>query len=205
MFSYEEELTVKKSDDAKLVIIGAATELIMHSNGDINEITTRMIAEKAGVAVGMINYHFQTKENLVEVCVQKIINGVTDNFRPQLKPDMPSGQRVITVVKMVADFLMEHQAISRISILADYRQPAPDDNTMKTVKGFSAVLAKGGGELGRKQQFAVFALTSLLQSAFLRKDLTAGLCGYDFNQKEERDALIDMMADQLGVGGEEYE
>lgn len=43
------------SDDAKQAIIWATTDLIMVSNGSMDEITTRMIAEKAGVGVGLIN------------------------------------------------------------------------------------------------------------------------------------------------------
>jgi AcrR family transcriptional regulator len=41
-------------------------------SGDIKKITIRRIAEEAGVGVGLINHYFETKDNLIEVCVQKI-------------------------------------------------------------------------------------------------------------------------------------
>lgn len=190
-----------KADEAKKTIIEAATELLMRSSGDINEITTRMIAEKAGVGVGLINYHFQTKDSLIEICVQRIIHQVTGNFRPLLEPDLKGNERLKIVVKLVADFLMNNQAISRISILGDYSRPASHDNTMNTVDGFSKALVKEGKEIGGGQKSSLFALTSVLQAAFLRKDLTAELFGYDFNDKAERDLFIDLMVETLFAGG----
>ncbi|MEK4511377.1 TetR/AcrR family transcriptional regulator [Paenibacillus anaericanus] len=196
---------IKKSDEAKQAIIRATTDLIMQSNGNMDEITTRMIAEKAGVGVGLINYHFQTKDNLVEVCVQKIIDDVTDNFRPQLNSNLNTNERLKSVVKMVADFLMGNQALSRISILADQARPAVNDNTMKTIKGLTAVIVNSDGVLRKSDKFSAFALTSVLQSAFLRKDMTTEICGYDFNMKEQRDSFIDLMVDKLFGSGDTNE
>ena len=51
------------TEDEKEVIIKATTELIQENDGNITKITSRRIAERAGVGLGLINYHFESKEN----------------------------------------------------------------------------------------------------------------------------------------------
>ena len=55
---------MRNKEEVKEAIITAATELIEQSGGDINAITARSIDEKSGVALGFINYHFESKEIL---------------------------------------------------------------------------------------------------------------------------------------------
>ena len=55
-------------------IIAVTTELINENQGDLNMVTARKIADRAKVGLGLINYHFGSKERLITECVQKIIN-----------------------------------------------------------------------------------------------------------------------------------
>ncbi len=68
------------NQDLKEQIINATIALIENSDGLIENITIRAIAQKANVAVGLINYHFESKKNLIEVCVQRIISHVMATF-----------------------------------------------------------------------------------------------------------------------------
>lgn len=63
-----------KNDEVKKSIIKATIEIIEKSDGDIKNITARKIADKSGVALGLINYHFGSKENLIAECCREIIN-----------------------------------------------------------------------------------------------------------------------------------
>ena len=58
-----------KNTNVKNCIIEVTTELIEQHNGNIKD----MIAAKAGVGLGLINYHFRSKEKLITECVQRII------------------------------------------------------------------------------------------------------------------------------------
>ena len=51
-----------KNAHIKNHIIEVTTKLIEKHNGSIKDITARMIAAKAGVGLGLINYHFGSKE-----------------------------------------------------------------------------------------------------------------------------------------------
>lgn len=187
---------MKKSDELKEKIIKVTTKMIISSNGDIDRVTTRSIAEKAGIGIGLINYHFQTKENLMELCIQRIIGNVISNFNPNIEESVNGTERLKRVTKLVADFLINNDAVSSISILGDYKNPKSNDNTIKTVNGFG--LALGKCEMSDSEKtILLFALTSILQSVFLRKDMSSELFKFNFNDKKERDLFLDFIIDRL--------
>lgn len=171
-------------------------EIITKCKGNINEITIRNISEKANVSVGLINYHFQAKENLINICVQKIIENVITEFKPTIGESLKPIEKLKATAKSVADFLMANPSVSRISILGDYHKPQVDDNTMKTVKGFSFVY-DNHNILDKNKKMLAFGLTSMLQAIFLRKDMCKELFGFDFYIKEERDSWIDFIIEHL--------
>ncbi len=63
-----------KNGDIKNLIIDATIQIIEESEGDIKNITARKIADRSGVALGLINYHFGSKENLIAESCGRIIN-----------------------------------------------------------------------------------------------------------------------------------
>ena len=65
--------------EVKDKIINVTIDLIKEANGNIDKITIREIAKRAEIGVGLINYHFQSKKNLVDICVQQIISNVWKN------------------------------------------------------------------------------------------------------------------------------
>ena len=195
---------MEKAQEAKEKIIEAAIELIEASDGDIESITTRAIAEKAHVGTGLINYHFQTKENLIELCVQRIIGNVILQFKPESAQALKGADLLAEVAKRVADFLAENPAVSQISILGDYKSPGTFDNTVKTMKGFNISLSDV--EIPEpKSTVVLFTLVSVLQAFFLRRDTSGELLGFDFNQKGQRDSFIDLLVHQLFREGNHHE
>lgn len=182
---------MKKTGDIKEKIINATTELIMESKGNSENITTRAIAEKTNIGIGLVNYHFQTKENLVEICIQRIIKNVISSFkRDRASNVQQSGMTQLkNTAAAVADFIIENPEVSRISILGDNKNPKIDDNTMNTVKGFSYSSGGSGAPEGR-ELIALFALTSTMQAMFLRKDICTEIFGFDIGDKCKRDIFI---------------
>jgi AcrR family transcriptional regulator len=61
-------------------IIESAAALIEESGGDVTRIPARSVAARAGVALGLINYYFGSKEKLVAECVARIIRRVILGF-----------------------------------------------------------------------------------------------------------------------------
>jgi len=179
---------MKKSDQAKEIIISKTIELIENSTGNIDEITTRTIAEKANVGVGLINYHFQTKENLIEICVQSIIGKVISTFSPKNTSYKNNMERLIAWAIQVFDFLFKNQAVSRMSIIGDLSHFSTNNNTDKSKKGF--MLAIGDDMDSKEKNLLAFILTSAMQSAFLFSNDSKEILGYDFSDKADRDRYI---------------
>ncbi|MDF2921882.1 MAG: regulatory protein TetR [Paenibacillaceae bacterium] len=184
-----------KSDKSKANIIEQTICLIQESDGMIENITIRKIAEKAHCGVGLINHYFGSKENLVENCVQTIISGVISAFRPALNENRSKLEITKSVAIQVMDFLMNNQQISKMSILGDLKQPHSMDNTMKTVVGFASSLSEG--QMTREDKIKAFMITSVLQEAFLRKDCLKDSLGIDFYDKEQRDLFINDIAERF--------
>ena len=215
--AFSNGVTMKKSDEVKERIIEATTRLIVQSDGDVMDINTRAIAQEAQVGTGLINYHFQTKENLIEICVERMISKVIAAFDPAVQQQQPAA-RLKQTAKLVFDFLVENPAVSRISILTDHKQPKADDNTMKSTGGMYRVLGGSGdlevpgasgdpgnpGDPGSAQFLLTFALVSTMQALFLRKEQSGELFGYDIRVKAQRDEALDLLVGTL-FGGREDE
>lgn len=190
---------MEKSEWAKEKIIEVTIDLIQKANGEVHKITTRTIAKEAGVGIGLINYHFESKNKLIEICVQRIISDVIKSFKPDVNDELSSINRLKKVTKMVASFLIENPSVAKISILGDMNAPKAADNTMKTVNGF--LFSMGDYDIPKEEKMLLsFGLTSILQAAFLRKDTMKESFGFDFNNKKEREIFIDFMVDRLFGG-----
>lgn len=186
-----------KNANIKNHIIEVTTELIKQHNGNTKGITARIIAAKAGVGLGLINYHFGSKEKLITECVQRIIGKIVTEFQmtTQYKTDK---ERLTACAIYVFDFLFEHSAISRISILGDLQNYTKNCNSVLTQRGFSLSLKN---DIANKDtSMFVFILTAAMQTAFLGSETVNQLLHYDFTKAEDRTAYISKLIDILFKG-----
>lgn len=184
-----------KANATRERIIVETIHLIKESNGLIENITIRKIAEKANVGIGLVNHYFGSKEKLIEECVQKIISGVIGAFHPVLIEGENSLESTKRIAKEVMHFLMDHPQISKISIIGDLRQPGASDNTTRTIHGFGVRLA--AGTIQDIHKIKAFMITAVLQEAFLRKDVLLETLGVDFYNKIQRDLFIDELIERF--------
>lgn len=181
------------NEKSKNHIIEVTTELLKEYNGDTKRITSRLIAERAGIGLGSINYFFGSKEKLITECIQRTINKMLVGFTPEItdftKADGLSDKaRLISWASQTFDFLFENQAIAGRSILSDMQNYSADSNSVYTQRGFAfAIRSKQKEETKR---LLVFLLVSAMQVAFLAKDITKEILGYDLYSKPERDLFI---------------
>ena len=184
---------MRNKEEIKETIIDATTELIEQSGGDINTITARSIAEKSGVALGLINYHFESKENLIAVCVQRIINKVLMRFSPDKmdyfeKDGLTDKDRLISFAQQTFDFLYENYSIVKISIMSDFKNYQPQSNSALTQLGFRLAIRSNIPE--NQKRLIAFSLASIMQTAFLSGENSEIITGYDLSVKAERDRFI---------------
>ena len=197
------------NEKTKNHIIEITTELLKEYNGDTKKITSRLIAERAAIGLGSINYFFGSKENLIAECVQRIINKLLTEFTPDItdftKTDGLSDKtRLISWASQTFDFLFENQAIANISILSDMQNYLANSNSIYTQKGFAFAIR--GKQKEESKKLLVFILVSAMQVAFLAKNIAKEILGYDLYSKTERDLFIYDTVTMLlnGMDSKEY-
>jgi AcrR family transcriptional regulator len=178
--------------DVKARIIEATIDLIKKKNGDVKLVTTREIVKNAGVSVALINYHFQSKKNLIDICVKQIISNVINQSNPNMEELSPI-EKLKHSVKIPVDFLMENPEISKISILGDLMQGQSNDNTFKTLERY--YFYANNLNIDEDVFFETAFLIHGLQGIFLRKELYKDK--FDFADKLQRDILIDRLIEKL--------
>jgi AcrR family transcriptional regulator len=183
-------------------IINATISLIESSDGLIENITMRAIAQKADVAVGLINYHFTSKKNLIELCVQRIISHVMRTFPTgyamgEESEGDKSGGDMASFTTSVFAFLINHPEISKISMLSDLSHPDIKSNSSASYRAILKALPETESENIRKVK--AFMLLSTIQSAFLNRETSEALLGFNLNDKDDYSALFRFVTGILNI------
>lgn len=183
-------------------LVEVTTELINEYHGDLNLVTARKIAQRAGVGLGLINYHFGSKEQLITDCVQKIISEQMGVFKPDGSMEGTSieddRERLKSWAKQVFEFLYANKSISRISILGDMSGNMAVSNSVYTQLGFEKAIRSNIDDNKKKQM--IFVLTSSMQGAFMQDKAVKSRLGFDLTKKKDREHYIESLVDILFNG-----
>lgn len=187
----------------KEAIIEATISLINEKEDHLEEITMREISRRAGVGLGLINYHFENKEKLIETCVEKIVNGIVEEFR-SIGEDTNGRtpfEKLDYLGNMTLTFLFEHQAVSKISMLSDMRFPQENDNTHRTMESYIPLVSECRPDWdGEKIRQMTFCLISSMQSAFLRHEMLRKTQGVNLKDAQERKTFhTEMLKNIVGM------
>lgn len=185
-------------------IIEATTSLINENKGDLNLVTARKIANRAEVGLGLINYHFGSKEQLVTECVQKILTEQIKVYAPDAVTAMSTieedKKRLTDWAKRIFEFIYKNRSIVGISILGDMRNNLEISNSVYTQIGLEQAIRSNMDDRKKKQM--IFTLTSTMQGAFMQDNVVKSRLGFDFSKKEDRDQYIDSLVNVLFMGVE---
>lgn len=175
----------------KEAIIQATIELIEKNGKHPEEITVREICKRAGVGLGLVNYHFGNRDKLIELCVERMINGIVENFQhiQEKTEGLTPFEKLKYLGNMTLDFLFEHDAVSRISVLTDMQTPKDNDNTNRTYAAYLPLVAACRPDLDEADiKRKTFCLITVMQQMFLRCDTSSKLMDIDFTKRENREA-----------------
>ena len=184
-------------------ILQAVIDLIQELQS-FEKVSMRKIAERAGVAVSMVNYHYQTKENLVNQAVQAFIGRVIERSEaPYVSDgDQEGGGHTEAAdpvdsmrkhLKGAARFMADNPGISRVSILHDMKVGSGQDNTSQVVDLVGRQLKLIFPEQHDPLQLQISALMQVaaVQHLFLRADYIKKETGFDFYNESQRNQLMD--------------
>lgn len=182
--------------DQKEKLIQATISLITEKGEHLDEITVREICGRANAGLGLVNYHFGNKDKLIEICVERMINGIVDKFRSirEQAEEMSAFEKLEYLGDMTLTFLFEHYAVSRISILADMKAPKEDDNTHRTYLAYLPLVSVCRPDWDTETlERRTFCLIASMQQAFLRHKVILQLDGTDLTDPAQRRAFHSKM------------
>lgn len=120
----------ENAKDAKDRIMNTVVGLMLEQK-DMSKITNREIAKLAGVNSALINYYYQSKENLlnqaVGLCMSQmaghLLTGETKNVEPLT--------RLKNMLRGISEFAVEHRFLSEISISGELK--GGNENTVRPI------------------------------------------------------------------------
>lgn len=203
-------------------ILQAAVDLIREEQ-EFERISMRRIAEKASVAVSMVNYHFQTKANLIDQAVQTFVGkvirqskdgpvaataeptptsgladaGAVENTAEYAAEDPVDAMR--RHLKRAASFVARNPGISRVSIMRDMKSGASGDNSSQVAQTVYRQLQAVFQDSRSDTELRVMAeiQTAAVQNLFLRAKQNRMKFGLDFFEDHQREELMDIIIDTI--------
>lgn len=183
-----------KEKDARERIIRASIE-ILNEVSDIEEITVRQIAERAKVGVGSINYHFNSKDNLLSIAVGDILAEMAMGFSKQagnlkLKPV----DRLKTMLKELCNVAATNEKLIRFMATQ-----AIMSGDMHASLYLIPALKEIYGAEKEEIELRVIALQILqpLQAGAIAPAEFRMYSGFDLYDTGARNKFIDMLIDNL--------
>lgn len=187
--------------DTKQAILQATIRLLEAPDSRLMDTPVRDICKAAGTSVSQINYHFQTKENLIALCVQVMIGDVIQKFgevsAAVIRPT--AVEKLKRLLEINLDFLFKNENISRISILTDHQNPGDDDNTAQTIRAYLPLVVGVLAERGLCHDPLMVTSTMIfgMQVAFLRAERIRKETGVNLRSENDARQWLSDYVDQL--------
>lgn len=184
-------------EKAKEAII-AATYRMLEEGLPVQALTTREIAKRAGVGIGLINYHYQTKEHLLDAALGLYV----ENFASQLNETArtlngTAKQKLKNLIKSALDQMTRSPSVTRLAMLRSYEKGDPADFTGM----FKSVCAPLIGEITGGDPYWSQLIADLfvftLEGAFLRGETEKTATGFDFFDDTQRGQFADNVVETV--------
>lgn len=192
----------RDSSETKNKIMEATIALLIECPPE--NITIRQIAELAGVNTAAINYHFGSKEQLLMKAVDySVETGSQDIIDMLSNHELPPRERIYNYFISYTTILADYPNPSRIAVSVIYQdRPSEEIHVTEIQTKVFHALAQAIGELGntddkKKIEYVITILYATVHTCFLSQKYIKKVGTIDFNNVEEREALINFLMDML--------
>lgn len=175
-------------------IFEAAIDLLIEID-DPEMITVRQIADRAGVGIGSINYHFQSKDNLLNEAVSHMIGDQAARWYEPLEG--AENNPVMRLKKLLVDtsnIAYRYEKLSRIAI-----SHALFKGDMEPAQLILPILREIFGKTKEEGELKLiaFQLVTTTQVLFLRDSAFRLYSGINVFDEEQRKKVIETLVQNL--------
>ena len=195
-----------KAKEIKSELMDKTIELVDRAGGDVERVTVREISAAAGVGVGLVNYHFGSKEELFHCCARQVVKEQNDHLRALLaeEAEAPARARLERLVLRYCAMLVDRPGLVRMALLDDLRRgDYVGDDIDDTMTLFLPVVtaAMGRDASEDESRMTTHVLVHGLQAGFLRSASVCARIGLNFYDENERSCFVYRMLRQLNLEG----
>lgn len=195
MFKMTKVYTMQNDDlETKERLLNAAIELLGEEK-QIEKITSRLIAERAGVSLGSINYHFQSKANLLNEAVGRMTYEIAESWLEPVQgfDDDPVGALKM-LIKETSRVMARYAHLAKLSV-ENILMQGNFDVPLIIIPLLRAIYANQKSE--QELRLIAFQLIIPMQVAMLHDRAFLRYSGYDLYDDLQRDHLIEKQVDNL--------
>jgi len=181
-----------ENSGSKEKILETVVELLLDGQ-DASKVSNRQIASIAGVNSALINYYFQSKDNLVGIaagiCMEKIAGALNEYSK-----DLCVGDRIKQMLKDFSDFCYSNITIAEIAINADLKQGSIHTS------GIILPLFRehfGKEKTDNELKLLTFQLLHPMQLLFINRNEYKTYLSCDPSSKDIRDNMIETLVDNI--------
>jgi len=184
--------------DAKEKLIDVTIKMICKGKKP-SQITVKDITENAELGNGMVNYHFQSKDNLIRLAVKKVMTCATKslNEKMKVKEEQSPSKRLTIILKEVINFIADNSEISKIAILDDLENNQGTAHLLSSEESYNKCLKDLYGDNIHKIFIKNYLIAGYINYIFLKAENIKNEMGFDFYNKEDREKAIENLITEL--------
>ncbi|MDF2615193.1 MAG: TetR-family transcriptional regulator [Clostridia bacterium] len=175
----------EKKLDARTRILESAWNILQEKK-DPNAVTVRDIAARAEVGIGLINYHFESKDKMLMEAsgnAMKMAAAVWQDLADNEETDPKEG--LFQMLTQLSDMGSDYEYLIKMAARSELLE-----GEVSTPLFILPYVKRITGLEDTEARLAAFALIAAIQSAVLRTDVFEGYSGYNIQDKKERDKMI---------------
>lgn len=175
------------------------TMKMLYSGKLPSEITVADITKRASVGNGMVNYHFQSKESLINEAIKEINVQSQKTLAEKLMPyrDALAEVRLSAIVKEFMNCSVNNTDVCKIAILNDLLNDTGMRHILYNFDMFNDCINELCENNPQLIWLKKFALISFINCIHLKANTVKNETGFDLYNKKKRDELIDIYIHDL--------
>lgn len=183
-----------KEQATKQLIVDAAKTLLEETE-DIDKITVRQIAQRANVGIGLINYHFKSKDNLLSIAIGDRMAKIISNFsKSDSYAHLSPIQKLKSMLRELYALSDKKEKLMHFVLSNDIMK-----GNMQTPLHLIPLLKQIFADKKDDMELRILALQILypIQVTGLNKETFYMYSGIDVSNAEQRNRFIDSLINNL--------